>query len=212
MKVTNIKIGNQTVDIGHFNLHLKDNNTKARCVDFSKTKLNGNGIVNFSDPFTKGHPMIYIVKKNDEIIYVGYTHDSLTNRLYGGLCPGTYNKETKERNLGKNGYAGYKWRFFDEVDLYVFVFSGVDIKKVKNGEEDKKIKHEHRSYVYMFENIEAELVFQLKMQGNWPKYQSEIHFYCDIKDKQIEQIPKECVDEIGISATKVAEQILNKIK
>lgn len=61
---------------------------------------------------------------------------------------------------------------------------------------------------YLFENIEAEIVFKLKEKGSWPKYQSEIHFYSEIEN----QLPKESEEVFGFAISDIASTILENLK
>ncbi|MFY0607959.1 MAG: hypothetical protein JXR10_14670 [Cyclobacteriaceae bacterium] len=91
------------------------------------------------------------------IVYVGYASQSIRSRISGGL-----------RANGKSGYHGYVWKKLDTVTLTVFVFA--PFVGTKGDESYDK----HKLFV---EAIEAELVFQVRnVTGQWPKYQSEIHF------------------------------------
>lgn len=129
----------------------------------------GVSVQKFQTPVIKKAPKIYLVKYRNEIVYVGFTTDSISNRLRTGLAPGRYNKGDIDPSEGSHGYHGYKWKVLDEVDLYVWVFEGIDLPKEKGKLDPVK---------QMFENIESEMVFQIKQQTDrWPKYQSEIHFY-----------------------------------
>jgi hypothetical protein len=114
--------------------------------------------VHFSSPLTKNKgPKIYVIKIDGEVVYIGYTSQSINSRLKSGL-----------KAKGKNGYYGYKWKNeTDEVELLVFVFERTLSGDTKN---DKPI-------IAFVEAIEAELVYKFRSQnGEWPKYQNEIHF------------------------------------
>lgn len=114
--------------------------------------------VRFTAPLTKSKvPKIYVIKIAGEVVYIGYTSQSVTSRLNYGL-----------KANGKNGYYGYQWKDkTDEVELLVFVF-----ERTLTGDEnhDKPI-------IALVEAIEAELVYKFRENnGEWPKYQNEIHF------------------------------------
>lgn len=112
----------------------------------------------FSAPLTQHKvPKIYVIKIAGEVVYIGYTSQSINSRLRSGL-----------KATGKNGYHGYKWKdVTDEVELLVFVFE-------RTLTRDKK---HNQPIINFVEAIEAELVFEIRTQtGNWPKYQNEIHF------------------------------------
>jgi|GEM_PF-1839563 len=149
--------------------HLKLGKDDAGSSIISRKFFEGISLLKFKSPVTKKSPKIYLIKHKDEIVYVGFTTDSISNRLRTGLAPGRYIKDDIDPSEGSHGYHGYKWKVLEEVDLYVWVFEGIELPKEKEKLDPVK---------QMFENIEAEMVFQIKQQtGRWPKYQSEIHFY-----------------------------------
>ena len=114
--------------------------------------------VKFSHPLTKKKlPKIYVIKIKGELVYIGYTSQSITSRLNYGF-----------KINGENGYYGYKWRnISEEIELMVFVS-----EKALTGDKD-----EDKKTINFVEAIEAELVFKFREKtGNWPKYQNEIHF------------------------------------
>lgn len=186
------KIINNLPTLAHFQLKIGSNNEK-RFID--EKYLNNEILKKFSHPFTGSHPKIYLVKFEDEIIYVGYTKDSIANRLSYGLAP--YNKTVTNPEIipRRNPYAGYKWRHLDKVDYFVWVFE--DIKLPVTTEMK-----------YLFENIEAEIVFKLKQQNNWPKYQSEIHFYSEIGNQK----PENCEDVFGMCLPDMAQGLLTELE
>lgn len=122
-----------------------------------KKDLEGN-VIKFKHPVTKNRtPKIYILKQEEEIVYVGYASQSIGTRLGQGI-----------RANGANGYHGYKWKQALELILYVFVFDHLLIGK-KNKEDEP--------YVLMAEAVEAELVYLIREKtGKWPCFQNEIHF------------------------------------
>lgn len=164
---------------------------KSESYQIKEKSIDGDFDTNFFDPLTSGKPKIYIVKHKNEIIYVGFTKDNFRSRINKGLAPRINPKTAKH----EGGYGGYKWRILDEVEAFVWVF---------NIEVTKKID-EHK---WMFENIEAEIVFQLKQQGKLPKFQSEIHFYSEIEN----QVPLKAMDAIGEVEVDIAKSILNEIE
>jgi hypothetical protein len=113
----------------------------------------------FSSPATLNRrPKIYIIKKDDEIYYVGYSSQSISTRLLAGMKKGgTYLH-----------YKGYKWKDLDKIELFVFVFD----KDLKTPMED-----DDKEFKLFAEAVEAELVYKIRTQsGKWPLYQNEIHF------------------------------------
>ncbi len=123
----------------------------------SKKDIEGK-ITNFKHPITAQRvPKIYILKQNEELVYVGYASQSIGTRLGQGI-----------RANGGNGYHGYKWKQTEELQLLVFVFS--QQLKGKKNDADKP-------YILLAEAIEAELVYLIREEtGKWPRFQNEIHF------------------------------------
>src|SRR5690554_6881891 len=117
-------------------------------------------IATFKSPMTLYRkPKVYIIKHKNQILYVGYSSQSITNRLADGMKKaGTFPY-----------YQGYQWKQFDKVELFVFVFDRT-INRPKL-EEDKK-------FIHFVQSVEAEIVFLIRSQtGNWPLLQNEIHFF-----------------------------------
>lgn len=113
-------------------------------------------IRNFEKPVTENKLYkIYIVKDKFNIIYIGVTSQGMTTRLRYGLNP-----------KGANGYHGYKWKHLNQVGLFIFCFDRFKTKSERKIIEEK------------METIEAEIVYLIRNKtGNWPKYQTEIHFH-----------------------------------
>lgn len=114
--------------------------------------------VKFRKPVTiQGVPKIYVLKKGEDVLYIGFTQQSIGARLSGGMYAS-----------GSYGYHGYKWKQdYDEVDLLVFV-----------GDETFNGIPDHDAQIRLkYEAIEAELVYLIREQTKrWPEYQNEIHF------------------------------------
>ncbi|MDM1402195.1 hypothetical protein HX033_16110 [Myroides odoratimimus] len=124
--------------------------------------------IRFSPQLTKNKvPKIYVIKIKGEVVYIGYTSQSIRTRLNSGL-----------KANGLNGYHGYKWKNeMNEIELLVFVFENV-LTGIK--EQDKEL-------IMFIEAIEAELVYQFRSQtGNWPKFQNEIHFNNSNREQVLE--------------------------
>ncbi|WP_167483169.1 GIY-YIG nuclease family protein [Leptospira selangorensis] len=117
----------------------------------------------FEEPLnTTGVYKIYILRKNNRILYVGQTKRQLRSRLNYGLAA-----------EGKNGYHGYKWKTEEVAEIIVFYFM------------DRKYDQE------LIETIEGEIVYLVrKKTGHWPIFQNEIHFH-NVKDKSAFQIANE---------------------
>jgi hypothetical protein len=109
-----------------------------------------NGRSKFSGIATLELPKLYVVSIDDQPVYVGATKQSVGNRLRYGL-----------NATGKNGYHGYAWRHGNtaaNLDVWCHM------NAVDRNERD-------------IETVEAEVVFLIRMAGQWPKYQTEIHFH-----------------------------------
>lgn len=93
-----------------------------------------------------GVSKIYIVKQENEFLYVGTTVQSLTARFRYGL-----NAD------GKKGYHGYKWKHKESVDLYVWCFEALDKIQIESIEAELAFLIRDKT-------------------GKWPLSQNEIHF------------------------------------
>lgn len=111
----------------------------------------------FSDPLTSKKPKIYVFSRGGKPIYVGATIQSMSTRLRLGWSAD-----------GTGGFYGYRFRKQgSEVDLDVWV----DFDAVTPRPEDEKSGSD-------IETIEAEIVYLLRHRtGEWPAFQTEIHFY-----------------------------------
>lgn len=94
---------------------------------------------------------LYVFSVDSEPIYVGVTKRPLRTRLRYGWTAN-----------GKSGYHGYAFRrSLRSADLHVWYLEG----------------RENVDPLLDAETIEAEVVFLLRWLGQWPKYQTEIHFH-----------------------------------
>lgn len=109
------------------------------------------GTPKFSGIATSKKPKLYIVSVDGNPIYVGVTKQSLRNRLRLG-----WNAN------GKSGYYGYAWR-------HHFKEANIDIWCHEDAPEENPALD--------IETIEAEVVFLIRSAGQWPLYQTEIHFH-----------------------------------
>lgn len=102
----------------------------------------------FQKPVTKAKlPKIYLIKQESDIVYVGATSQGIRNRLRYGL-----------QAKGRGGYHGYAFKGLNQFDMFIWIFPN----------EKPKI----------IETIEAEIVYLIRNKtGEWPKYQTEIHFH-----------------------------------
>jgi hypothetical protein len=109
------------------------------------------GTNKFSGIATCKRPKLYIVSIDEQPIYVGATKQSLRNRLRFGW-----------NAVGKGGYYGYAWRRqFTEANLDTWCH------------EDPPVKNPTLD----IETVEAEVVFLIRDAGQWPLWQTEIHFH-----------------------------------
>jgi len=109
------------------------------------------GTAKFSRLATSKLPKLYIVAVEATPIYVGITRQSMRARFRLGF-----------KATGANGYHGYAWRReLTAADLYVWFHEDPPAEKA-----DRDI-----------ETVEAEIVFLVRQAGQWPAYQTEIHFH-----------------------------------
>lgn len=135
---------------------------------------NENSEKDFSDELIRSkNPKIYLIKSEDEFLYVGYASQSIITRLGQGF-----------RANGERGYHGYKWKKLEKVELIVFVFPILAETSAKDS----------RTY---FEAIEAELVYQIRTHTcKWPIYQNEIHFN-NYFPEEASRIAKELFEKVN---------------
>jgi hypothetical protein len=107
------------------------------------------GTPRFSGLATNDMPKLYIVSIAGKPVYVGYTKRSVRSRIHEGL-----------KAAGKNGYHGYAWRNAKKATLKVWCH----MNAIKRNERD-------------IETVEAEVVFLIRQTGDWPEFQTEIHFH-----------------------------------
>jgi hypothetical protein len=96
-------------------------------------------------------PKLYVVSIGSMPVYVGIAQADMKTRLSRG-----WNAK------GRNGYWGYAWRHeLVEADLALWY----DL----DPPPDKPMLD--------LETIEAEVAFLIRQAGQWPKFQTEIHFH-----------------------------------
>ncbi len=96
-------------------------------------------------------PKLYVFSTNREPVYVGVTKQPLRTRLRLGWTAS-----------GESGYHGYAFRrSLRAVDLDVWYFE----------------PRASADPIVDIETIEAEVVFLLRSKGQWPRFQTEIHFH-----------------------------------
>jgi len=111
-------------------------------------ELEGKKIKTFQKPATsKKLHKLYIIKHLSNIVYIGFTCQSIRTRLQSGLIA-----------TGDHGYYGYQWKKLDKIDLCIVYFPGksqIDIEALE------------AELVYLVR----------KNTGKWPSCQTEIHFH-----------------------------------
>lgn len=109
------------------------------------------GTAKFSGLATSRAPKLYVVSVEEEPIYVGITKQSVRNRLRLGWTAN-----------GQHGYHGYAWRHeFREANSDVWCH------------EDAPSE----TSCLDIETVEAEIVYLIRKAGQWPAFQTEIHFH-----------------------------------
>lgn len=109
------------------------------------------GTTKFSGLATSHLPKLYVASVDGSPIYVGHTKQPVRNRLRLGW-----------KAKGETGYYGYAWRHkfsVAELDLWCHTNPG-------KGSDCLDI-----------ETVEAELVYLIRRAGQWPMFQTEIHFH-----------------------------------
>lgn len=109
------------------------------------------GTPRFSGVATSKKPKLYIASVDDKPFYVGITKQSLRNRLRLGW-----------RAKGEGGYYGYAWR-------HHLTKAFLDVWCHDDAPADQQMLD--------IETVEAEVVFLIRCAGQWPLYQTEIHFH-----------------------------------
>jgi len=127
----------------HNKYRIKIADLKFKCIEANGEQGKGFVYPDISDDL----PKLYVIKKGEDIFYVGRTKQDIRKRLRGGF----YAK-------GGHGYYGYKWKDLDTVELLIWCFPGSTEDYVEAIEAE---------LVY----------FIREKTGKWPKYQMEIHFH-----------------------------------
>ena len=121
---------------------------------FEITDTNGN--IKLPAQTRSSLPKLYVVTADEAPIYVGVTRQSIRSRLRFGFTA-----------KGEHGYHGYRWRHcYNDVTLDLWCH-------IDPPEKDKLLD---------VETIEAEVVFLIRQKGQWPPYQTEIHFHPSTPD------------------------------
>ncbi len=109
------------------------------------------GTAKFSGAVCSRLPKLYVVSLNAWPIYIGVTKQPIRNRLRLGWSA-----------TGANGYHGYAWRHkCTEATLDVWCHTDP-------GQKPPEID---------VETVEAEVVYLIRQHGQWPAFQTEIHFH-----------------------------------
>lgn len=131
------------------------------------------GRAKFSGLATSKLPKLYVASVEGKPIYVGITKQSIRNRLRIGWMAN-----------GKAGYYGYAWRHkFSAADLDIWCHTN----PAKDGE------------CLDIETVEAELVYLIRQAGQWPPFQTEIHFHPSTETHRA--IAAQIADKFGIRPT-----------
>lgn len=109
------------------------------------------GTPKFSGIATSKKPKLYIVSVEGQPIYVGVTKQPVRNRLRLGWSAN-----------GKSGYYGYEWR-------HHLTAANLDVWCHEDAPDENPALD--------IETVEAEVVFLIRSKGQWPLYQTEIHFH-----------------------------------
>lgn len=107
------------------------------------------GRTKFSGLAASTDPKLYVASYHGEPIYVGITRQPVGTRLRYGWTA-----------RGRNGYHGYAWRHeFPAVDLDIWCHTDAVERNCRD-----------------VETVEAEIVYLIRKAGDWPRFQTEIHF------------------------------------
>ncbi|UUA75210.1 hypothetical protein [Cellvibrio sp. QJXJ] len=128
------------------------------------------GRAKFSGLATSKLPKLYVASVDGQPIYVGITKQSIRNRLRLGWAA-----------TGKAGYYGYAWR-------HKFSAADFDIWCHTNPNPEGSCLD--------IETVEAELVFLIRQAGQWPLFQTEIHFHPSTEVHRA--IARQIADSYGI--------------
>jgi|GEM_PF-6722407 len=128
---------------------------------WEKSATSWKEISNFSGPLASNKPKLYVFSDGTWPYYVGMTRQSLSARLRLG-----FRAMAKKHSSGYAGYA-FKEEGRERASvLHVWIEEDPAPDPEKPGAYCPK----------NVETIEAELVYLIRNAGDWPKYQTEIHF------------------------------------
>lgn len=116
---------------------------------------------------TKTPNILYVVKNENEFLYVGEAENSIHVRMTRGF---TSNRYYTIKGHARGGYKGYQW-----IELYKNGTGSVEINVIVLDSIGTKKENKH-----FRESLEAELCYLIKKDTHqWPIYQNEIHFRND---------------------------------
>ena len=109
--------------------------------------------------------LIYVVRSEEEFLYVGEAIGALKKRLQSGF--GSYRHYQREKKARK-GYKGYKWiKPFEEMEQPQFTVDAFIFSEKYSPADQREV----------IEAIEGEVVHLIRSKtSKWPQYQNEIHF------------------------------------
>jgi hypothetical protein len=151
------------------------------------------GTPRFSGIATSRKPKLYIASVNDTPVYVGVTRQPIRNRLRFGW-----------NAAGAGGYYGYAWRHA-LTEAFLDIWCHDDPPSDNPGLD--------------IEIIEAEVVFLIRAAGQWPLYQTEIHFHPSSQDHRdiaarimARYAPPTNSEQVGATSaqTRPAHDLLNR--
>jgi len=106
---------------------------------------------------------IYIVKDEEEFLYVGEANTSIKTRFQRSFTSYRFFIKNKK---ARGGYKGYKWigHYAEKKNKSLIIYIAVFEKRHDNDRE-------------FIEAVEGEFVFLIRQtKGYWPEFQNEIHF------------------------------------
>ncbi len=96
-------------------------------------------------------PKLYVVARRRRPVYVGITNQPIRSRLRLGWSA-----------KGQSGYYGYAWRHhLKAATLFVWFHP----------------RSRGKAAIRDLETVEAEVAYLVRKRGQWPAFQTEIHFY-----------------------------------
>ncbi len=103
-----------------------------------------------SHPVQARRPKLYVVASHGRPVYVGITNQPIRSRLRLGWTAD-----------GRTGYYGYAWRHhLKAATLFVWFHP----------------RGRGKAAIRDLETVEAEVAYLVRRQGQWPAFQTEIHF------------------------------------